>query len=198
MVKNGRTNKQRVWLTSETMNKVRLYLGYFLNFIYNDVITHIPLHILRKVFLRLFNKKISRSSVILMHVRILNFWNIQIGAHSIINQYVLLDCRKYKILIDDNVDIGPYTRIWTLAHDPNDEKHDIKGGDVHIKHHVWIASGVTVLPNLIIGEGAIIGSGSVLTKSVGSKEIVAGIPARVIGHRQNSLSYNLQYVPIFE
>jgi putative colanic acid biosynthesis acetyltransferase WcaF len=180
------------------MNKIRLYLGYFLNFIYNDVIAHIPVHTLRKGFLRIFNKNISASCVILMHGRILNFWNVRIGANSVINQFVLIDCRRYKVTIDDNVDIGPYTRIWTLAHDPNDDTHGITGGDVCIGHHVWIASGVTILPDLTIGSGAVIASGAVVTQNITEKEIVAGIPARKIGQRVNALSYTLRYTPIFE
>jgi putative colanic acid biosynthesis acetyltransferase WcaF len=133
-----------------------------------------------------------------MHTRILNFWNIKIGEHSIINQHVVLDCRQYKIIIDDHVDIGPYTRIWTLSHDPHDELHSVKGGDVYIKHHVWIASGVTVMPAITIYEGAVAAAGAIVTKNVEALQIVAGIPAKKIGERKNTLSYKIEYTPIFE
>lgn len=180
------------------MKSVRLYIGSFLNYIFNDIITHIPIHFFRKFFLRLFNKNISSSAVILMHTRILNFWNVEIGKYSIINQHVLLDCRRYKVIIEDNVDIGPYTKIWTLSHNPHDEQHAVKGGDVRIKHHVWIASGVSVMPALTISEGAVVAACSVVTKDVAPLQIVAGIPAKKIGERTNSLSYQINYTPIFE
>ena len=180
------------------MKQIRLYIGYFLNFIFNDIITHIPIHIFRISFLRLFNKNISANAVVLMHTRIMNFWNVRIGDNAILNQYVVLDCRRYAVVIADNVDIGPYTRIWTLAHDPNDEEHGVKGAEVHIGHHVWIASGVTIMPGLIIQEGAVIAAGAVVTKDVGALQIVGGVPATVIGIRKNSLSYRIQYNPIFE
>lgn len=180
------------------MGIIRLYVGYFLNYIFNEIVTHIPIHVLRKGFLRIFNRNISASSVILMHTRILNFWNVKIGAHAIINQYVLLDCRKYNVIIEDNVDIGPYTKIWTLSHDPHSSSHETKGGDVHIQHHVWIASGVTILPNLLIEAGAVVSTGSVVTKNVKTLQIVAGVPAKQIGIRDNELSYRIQYNPIFE
>jgi putative colanic acid biosynthesis acetyltransferase WcaF len=180
------------------VSQLKLYIGYFLNHIFNDIITHIPVHFFRKTFLRLFNKNISSSAVILMHTRILNFWNVKIGDHSIINQYVVLDCRRYAIVIDNNVDVGPYTRIWTLAHDPNDEGHGVKGKEVVIKHHVWIASGVTVMPGVTIHEGAVAAANAVVTKDVPVLEIVAGIPAKKIGMRSNSLSYQINYTPIFE
>ena len=180
------------------MSKRNLYGGYFLNFIYNDIVAHMPVHAFRKIFLRLFNKKISSSSVILMHTRLLNFWNISIGANSVINQFVLIDRRKFPVVIDDNVDIGPYTKIWTLGHDPHSNTHEIKGGMVHIQHHVWIASSVTILPSVRIEEGAVVAAASVVTKNVLKKNIVAGSPARVIGSRNNDLVYQLNYTPVFE
>lgn len=177
---------------------MKRYLGALINFLFNEIITHIPIHFLRKGYLRLFNKKIHSKSVILMHTKIPNFWNLEIGQNSIINQYCHLDCRQYKVVIKDNVDIGPYTKIWTLGHNPNDENHALYGGDVTIKNHVWIASGVTILPNLKIDTGAVVAASSLVHKSVGEKEIVGGNPAKFIKKRMNSLSYQINYRPLFE
>ena len=58
---------------------MKRYGGAILNFLFNEIITHIPIHVLRKTFLRLFNKNIAASSVILMHTKIPCFWNIEIG-----------------------------------------------------------------------------------------------------------------------
>lgn len=175
---------------------MKLWLGAILNYIFNEFITHIPAHFIRKSFLRLFNKKISSSAKLLLHVKILNFWEIEIGPRSVINQYCLLDCRRYKIKIDNDVDIGPYTRIWTLGHDPDSPDHAVKGGDVMIEHHVWIASGVTILPNVIISKGAVVATASVVTKSLEALSVYAGNPARKIKDRSNNLLYQLNFDPI--
>lgn len=177
---------------------MNLILGSFLNYLYNNIITHVPIHGLRLFFLRIFNKQIESSAIILMHCRLLNFWNLQIGKRTIINQYCLLDCRRYKIIIDEDVDIGPYCKIWTLGHNPDSSDHGLYGGDIIIKDHVWISSGVTILPNVEIGRGAVIGSASVLTKNVNSLEIMAGNPAKFIRIRNNDLKYKLKYNPILE
>lgn len=177
------------------MNRI---FGALLNYLYNDVITHIPLHFLRLNFLRLFNKNISKSAVIMMHNRMLNFWEIRIGERVVLNQHCLLDCRKYKILIEEDVDIGPYTKIWTLGHLPDSPSHELYGGDVVIQHHVWIASGVTILPDIIIGKGAVIASSSVVTKSVENLQIIGGNPAKFIRMRKNDLKYKLNYAPLME
>lgn len=177
---------------------MKLLLGAFLNFLYNDFIGHIPMHWLRKGFLRLFNKKISRSAKILMHVRLPGFWNLKIGDRSIINQYCMLDCRVHSIEIDHDVDIGPYTKIWTLEHDPSDQNHGLKGSKVIIDHHVWIASSVIILPDTHIEKGAVVAAGSLVNRNVSSRQIVGGIPAKLIGMRENDLEYQLNYTPLFD
>lgn len=133
-----------------------------------------------------------------MHSRLLNFWNIDIDERVVINQYCVLDCRKHKIIINHDTDIGPYTKIWTLGHMPDSELHTLYGADVKIGHHVWIASGVTIMPGILIGDGAVVAAESVVTKSVAEMDIVAGNPAKFIRKRENPLTYTLSYNPIFE
>jgi putative colanic acid biosynthesis acetyltransferase WcaF len=177
---------------------MNLFLGALLNFIYNDIISHLPAHWLRIGFLRLFNKNIHASVVILMHVRLLNFWKIKLGERVVINQHCLLDCRRHVISIGHDTDIGQYTHIWTLEHDPHDPLHALKGGDVVIEDHVWVASSVTILPKVKIGRGAVLASSCLITKDVHSLNIMGGIPAKVIGIRKNELSYSLNYTPILD
>jgi maltose O-acetyltransferase len=172
--------------------------GNFINHFYNDFMSHIPFHCVRLSFLRLINKKIHPTTKILMHVRLLHFWQLQTESNVVINQYCLLDCRRYPIHIGANTDIGPYTKIWTLGHDPDSEIHAVSGGSVTIGHHVWIASGVTILPNITIGDGAVVASGSVVHRDVDFKSIVAGNPAKEKRKRNNSLSYDLRFDPWFE
>ena len=49
-----------------------------------------------------------------------------------------------------------------------------------IGKNVWIGSDCTILPGVTIGDGAIIGAGSVVTKSIPANTIAVGNPARVI------------------
>jgi acetyltransferase-like isoleucine patch superfamily enzyme len=49
-----------------------------------------------------------------------------------------------------------------------------------VKQGASIGSGATILCNVVIGENAIVGAGSVVTKSVAPGTIVAGNPARVL------------------
>lgn len=54
---------------------------------------------------------------------------------------------------------------------------------VKIGHGAWIGDSVIILPNVDIGNGAIIGAGSVVTKSVEPYSIYVGNPAKKIGYR---------------
>jgi len=174
---------------------INLIAGSLLNFTYNEIVTHIPIHFIRRGFLRLCNRKIHASVKILMHAKILNFWKITLGERVVINQYCVLDCRRYTISIANDTDIGAYTRIWTLGHNPDDDTHALRGGDVIIEDHVWIATNVTILPSVTIGRGAVVAASSVVHKSIDSMDIVAGNPAKLIRKRTNALNYKLDYTP---
>ena len=50
-----------------------------------------------------------------------------------------------------------------------------------IGKNVWIGAGATVLPGVTVGDNAVIGAGSVVTKNVEADTVVAGNPAKPIG-----------------
>lgn len=56
-------------------------------------------------------------------------------------------------------------------------------GNTEIGNDVWIGDSVIILPNIKIGNGVIIGAGSIVTKDVPDYAIIAGNPARVIKYR---------------
>lgn len=53
-------------------------------------------------------------------------------------------------------------------------------GKVIIKKNSWIGTGAIILPDVTIGEGAVVGAGAVVTKDVPSYTVVAGVPAKII------------------
>lgn len=56
-------------------------------------------------------------------------------------------------------------------------------GVIDIGNNVWIGDNTVFLKNVTVGDGAIIGSGSVVTHDVPPFAIVAGVPARIIKYR---------------
>ncbi|WP_416233611.1 acyltransferase [Cronbergia sp. UHCC 0137] len=130
-----------------------------------------------------------------MGCRFLNGRKIYLGDRNVINFGCLLDGRHYKIQTGSDVSIGPEASILTLGHDPQSPDFDDRGGDVIIGDRAWIAYRAIILPGVTIGEGAVVGAGSVVSRSVDPYSIVAGNPARAIGERSPNLSYQLNYFP---
>ncbi|QOY62012.1 acyltransferase [Lysobacter sp. H21R4] len=54
---------------------------------------------------------------------------------------------------------------------------------VEICDDVWIGARAIILPGLVIGKGAVVGAGSVVTKSVAPYSVVAGNPAKTVKMR---------------
>ena len=161
-------------------------------------ISTLPSYKIRHSFLKLLKVKIGKETNILKNVKLNTPSNIEIGNNCVINSHVLLDGRGGKIIIGNNVDIARETNIWTLEHNPHDDFHKTKGGNVVIEDYVWIASRVTILPNVTIGKGAVIASGAIVTKDVPPMAIVGGIPAKIISTRKSKLKYKLYYRPPFQ
>ena len=80
--------------------------------------------------------------------------------------------------------IGPSTYPFTMfggvwAENTMDTLRAIEQpGDTVVGNDVWIGREATILPGVAIGDGAVIGTRSVVTKDVGPYEVVAGNPAR--------------------
>lgn len=58
---------------------------------------------------------------------------------------------------------------------------------VRIGDDVWLATQVVVLDGVTIGQGAVIGAGAVVTRDVPPYAIAVGVPARVVGYREESV-----------
>jgi acetyltransferase-like isoleucine patch superfamily enzyme len=59
----------------------------------------------------------------------------------------------------------------------------VSNGDIIIEDDVWIGTRCIVLDNVRIGEGAVIGAGSVVTKDIPKMAIAVGVPAKIVKFR---------------
>ena len=177
------------------MASYKVFAGSLIGFLYNKGFSHIPSRTLRKLYLKFWLGALGKKANIQMDCKFLNGRKIFLGDRNVVNFGCLLDGRRYKIVTGSNVSIGPEATILTLGHDPKSTDFSDRGGDVVIGSHVWIAYRAIILPDVTIGEGAVIGAGSVVSKSVEPYCIVAGNPARVVGERPRDLNYKINYSP---
>ena len=108
--------------------------------------------------------------------------NIEAGAGLYLNfGCVILDCAR--VLIGDNVLMGPGVHIYT-AHHPLDPEIRASGRElaspVTIEDNVWLSGGVIVCPGVTIGRESVIGAGSVVTRDVPPRVVAVGNPCRVV------------------
>ena len=164
---------------------------------WNLAVRHLPSRRLRRFWLRRLLGEVAPGAFVGLNVELLAPQSIRIGPRSVVNAHCLLDGRGGELNISSDVDIATHTHIWTLQHDPDDDEHNTQGGSVTIEDHAWIASRVTILPNVTIGRGAVIAAGAVVTKDVPPLAIVGGVPAQTIGQRKNALNYELNFNPRF-
>lgn len=149
----------------------------------NCVMCNVPGNGLRKLYLRFLGMRIGERVHIYEGFHIRNAKGILLEDGVSVGPKVLLDGRE-GLHIGKSVTIGYEAIIWTLNHDYNDIHFCSKGAPVQIKDYAWICSRSIILPGVTVGKGAVIASGAIVTKDINDYEIVAGIPARVIGHRE--------------
>lgn len=141
-----------------------------------------PLHAWRSMLLRLFGAQIGRNCRIYPATRIWAPWNLEcedlvaiadgaeiynagritLGSHSIISQDAYL-CAA--------------THDYKLAEFPMICK------PIRIGAYAWVAARATVLPGVTLGEGAVLGLGSIATHDLAPWSVAAGVPARRVGSR---------------
>jgi len=108
-------------------------------------------------------------------------FNIELGEGVFLNfNCVILDV--VAVSIGDKTQIGPGVQILTADHPRDSAQREAGlefGRPVHIGRNVWIGGGAIILPGVTIGDDALIGAGSVVTRDVPSGCTAFGNPARI-------------------
>lgn len=157
------------------------------------VIRHIPSKRIRIALLRIGGARIDKRVSMFASVDIRNPHGLIIDEGCAIGPKVLLDARK-GIHLHQNVTVAYDAIIWTVHHDMNSSDFHTVGGAVEIEEYAWICCRSIILSGVKIGRGAVVASGAVVTKDVEPFTVVAGIPAKKIGERQEK---ELSYTPYF-
>ena len=177
------------------MEKLSSMNSNFVYYIILPFVMGIPSRKIRLLFLKRLGLKVGRGTHISRFVSFRDCKNIEIGDGCVINPHVLLDGRGAKIRIGSHVDIAQETTIWTMSHDKH--THQAFSRAVVIQDYVWICHRTIIMPGVEIGKDAICAAGSVVTRSVPSNSVVAGVPAKVISETNRTEDYKLVFDSVF-
>lgn len=142
-------------------------------------------------------------------LRVICGGSITIGKNCEIHPLCMLMTHGGDIRIGDNSSVNPFTVIYGVggasigngvriaAHTTIIPENHIAGSDelplylagttrkgICIEDNVWIGTGVRVLDGVTIGRNAIVGAGSVVTRSLPANTTCVGVPARVLKTRE--------------
>jgi maltose O-acetyltransferase len=174
------------------MNKDQKDLIYWL--LYTHLFTKIPYSVGNKLkvpLLKKLFKHIGLDSNVSTNVKLLDPQKISIGNRVGIARDVVLDGRGELEIGDDTI-VGFESIILTSTHNSNRIDLPIREqgfffSKINIGNNVWIGARSIILPEVTIGEGAIIGANAVVSKDVKDYTIVAGVPAKLIKNRKDNL-----------
>ncbi|KAF2678157.1 maltose O-acetyltransferas-like protein [Lentithecium fluviatile CBS 122367] len=111
-------------------------------------------------------------------------FNVKLGKNVFINFHaVFLD--TCLISVGSRTLVGPNVSFFSGTHplDPvirQGTRGPELGKEIHIGEDCWIGGNVVILPGVNIGNGSVVGAGSVVTKDVPNFTVVAGNPAKII------------------
>lgn len=101
-----------------------------------------------------------------VHITAIN--KIQIGDHLLTGNDVLISDNNHGVIEKKDLQISPQDRSLSSK------------GEIIIGNNVWIGDKACIIGKVTIGDGAIIGANSVVTKDVPAYSVVAGVPAKLL------------------
>lgn len=110
---------------------------------------------------------------------------LDIGDETSVAPFVHIWCGG-RVIIGKRCMIGSHVAISSLTHDHSQPQmwNTMVAKPVRIGDEVWIGSHAVIMPGVTLGDGCVVGAGSVVTRDVPPRAIAYGVPARVTGYRR--------------
>lgn len=136
----------------------------------------------RVLIMRLFGAKIGHECFIYRNVKIHAPWNLSLGDAVCIGPRVEIYNRGH-VSIGSQIVISQDSYLCTASHDISSPLMEPVVGAIEIGNQCWIAAKATILPDVKIGEGCVVGACAVVAKDIPAWSIVVGNPAKVVRTR---------------
>jgi len=138
-----------------------------------------PFNRFRILILRLYGASIHTSAFVHQRARIDHPWNLTMEYKACIGDRAHAYCIA-PITLCSFCTVAQEAYLCTASHDFNDPALSLTMQPILVGRHAFIGARAFILPGVSIGESAIIGACSVVTRSVPPHLTAAGNPARII------------------
>lgn len=141
-----------------------------------------PFHRWRSFLLRCFGAKLGKYCCVYPKAKIWAPWNLVMDDYSRIADGV--NCYSMAtITVGKKAMVSEGTHLCTGTHDYEAANFQLYTKPINIGENVWICAEVFICPGITLGEGAVIGARSVVTKDVPAWMVCAGNPCQVLKPR---------------
>lgn len=119
--------------------------------------------------------------------RLCDFANVEIGKFSNIASMVRIGATDHPMdKASQHHFLYRSASYWPDAEDDADWFAKRRARVAYVGHDTWLGHGAMVMPEVRVGDGAVIAAGAIVTKEVGAYEIWAGVPAVKIKRRHTA------------
>jgi putative colanic acid biosynthesis acetyltransferase WcaF len=136
----------------------------------------------RALLLRLFGARVGRAVHVYPSTRVVMPWKLSVGDWAALGEDVLV-YNLGPVEIGSRATVSLGARLCAGTHDYSLPDMPLVKEPIRIGEQAWVCAEAFVGPGVTVGEGAVVGARAVVTRTVEPWTVVAGNPARAIGHR---------------
>lgn len=135
-----------------------------------------PLHAWRAFVLRCFGAKIANPSFIYPTCSIWAPWNLVCSSHVTIGDGAEI-YNPVSLRLDTHVILSQQSYVCGATHDYNDPAFPLIAYPMRFGAYAWVCARASVAPGVNLGEGAVLGLGSVAARDLEPWGVYSGVPA---------------------
>jgi putative colanic acid biosynthesis acetyltransferase WcaF len=133
--------------------------------------------------LRTFGAKIGMGVCIKPGLRVKFPWYLEVGDHSWLGEDLWID-NLAAVKIEEHCCLSQGAYLCTGNHDWSTVNMRLYRRSIACRRGCWIGAKAVLCPGVVVGAGAIVSAGSVVTKNIPDMEVHAGNPAKFVRYRK--------------
>jgi len=136
-----------------------------------------PFHSWRSLLLKCFGAELGKNCHIYPKARIWAPWNLQCeDAVGIADEAIVYN--PCSVFLGSHATVSQQAYLCGATHNIDDPAFPVLPGPIKIGRYAWICARATVMPNVTVSEGAVLGLGSVATSDLEEWSVYVGVPAQ--------------------